>query len=71
MKEEILEIVQQKHDQSGGHCGVHVTEILQKLGTTYESIRVDLVELWKEKKIRTHPSVHGQIIKINASNASK
>lgn len=71
MKNKILEIIQEKNDQSGGHCGVYVTEILQKLGVTYESIRVDLIDLYKERKITTHPSVHGQIIKINASNASK
>ena len=56
MKNKILEIIQEKNDQSGGHCGVLVTEILQKLGVTYESIRVDLIDLYKERKITTHPS---------------
>lgn len=58
MKERILKHLEEAYKKSGGHCGTTVPELLQVLEVDYQEIREDLVQLFVEKRITVHPSVH-------------
>lgn len=65
MNERILNALKSLHAKTGGHCGITYAGLCMLLKVNYNDIRENLIDLWNQNKITSHPSVHGKIIKIN------
>lgn len=59
-KEKVLNILKEKHESSGGHCGVQLVKFEMRL-TELKSL---LNQLYLDEKITVHDSVHGKLIKL-------
>lgn len=57
----ILEKLTKKDNQSGGHCGLYITDFEGDLSELKQVIN----ELYKVNKITHHDGIHGKLIKIN------
>ena len=62
MKEKILEILQQKHQLSGGNCGIYLPNICSLLNVEYYQIKDIIHNLLEEKLIELREGSHGQLI---------
>ncbi len=51
MKDNILQIIEEKHNSSGGHCGTYATDLVKELGCKYEEVRSVLIELYAKDEI--------------------
>lgn len=56
----IIEKLEQKHKQSGGHCGLYITDF----GGDIKELRKVLNKLFVDNKITIHDGIHGKLIKI-------
>lgn len=64
MKNKVLEILNKKHESSGGHCGVKLIDF----GMDTNQLKLVLNELFKEGKISVHDNQHGKLIKLIDNN---
>ena len=64
MKEKILEILQQKHQLSGGNCGIYLPNICSLLNVEYYQIKDIINDLIKEQMIEIREGSHGQLLFI-------
>lgn len=62
MKEKILEILQAKHELSGGNCGTYIPSVLEILNLEYKDMKNELNSLYLEKKIEIREGAHGQLL---------
>lgn len=62
LKEEILKLVDLKHDLSEGKCGIPIVDLKLKLGIEIEELNGFLSELYKEKKIVVRKGINGSMI---------
>lgn len=69
LKQKILEILQLKHNQTGGNCGLYIAGILYFLPdeTKPKEVRKTLNELFLEDEITVHKGQHGKLIKIKTN----
>lgn len=56
----ILEKLELKHKQTGGHCGLYI----QDFEVEFHKLRNLLNELYVDNKISIHDGIHGKLIKI-------
>lgn len=63
MKEEILNLFEEKYQTSGGNNGIYITELKVKFEAT--ELKKILNELFKEKKIKDNIGIHGQMAMLN------
>ena len=64
MKEKILEILQAKHQLSGGNCGIYIPNICLLLNVEYYQIKDIINDLIKEQMIEIREGSHGQLLFI-------
>ena len=64
MKEEIYEIIKQRHEETHGHNGISSVAISQKLSTCRTKVEVEVQKLLKEEKIEERDHIHGTIYMI-------
>lgn len=64
MKEKILEILQAKHQLSGGNCGIYIPNICLLLNVEYYQIKDIINDLIKEQMIKIREGSHGQLLFI-------
>lgn len=62
MKDEILKLVDLRHDSSDGKCGIPIVDLKLKLGIEIEELNSFLSELYKEKKIVVRKGINGSMI---------
>lgn len=62
MKEKILDILQAKHELSGGNCGMYLPNICSLLNVEYHQIKDIIQHLLEEKLIELREGSHGQLI---------
>lgn len=67
---QILEIVEHKHKETGGHCGVTPAEIRLLIGCDYAKIKEALNRLYKHGKISVHQGKDGKLVKFISSSSS-
>ncbi len=58
MKSEILKILEEKHETSGGKCGTYANKLAEMLECEYKDIAGTLKELQKEGKIIIREGIH-------------
>jgi hypothetical protein len=54
----MLEVIKKKHLDSGGHCGLKVTDFKGDIN----QVKKNLNKLYKEKKITIREGIHGKLI---------
>lgn len=59
LENQIIDKLKEKHNQSGGHCGIKLTDFKLE----FIEVKPILNKLFKEKKISVHDHQHGKIIK--------
>lgn len=64
MKEKILEILQQKHQLSGGNCGIYIPNICLLLNVEYYQIKDIIHNLIEEQLIEIREGSRGQLLFI-------
>ena len=64
LTDKILEIVQIKHDVTGGHCGVYIKTLQIELKISQEEIEEFIQELHNQNKIILCSGIHGIMIKL-------
>lgn len=62
MKNEILKLVDLRHDSSEGKCGIPIVDLKLKLGIEIDELNGFLSELHKEKKIFVRKGINGKLI---------
>lgn len=70
-KEQVLEIIENKHSESGGSCGCDIPGIMLKVNLDYENIKPILNELFTQKVIRVRKGINGNLIFINDKNRTQ
>lgn len=56
----IIKKLELKYKQSGGHCGLYITDFDGEI----KELRKILNQLFIENKITIHDGIHGKLIKI-------
>ena len=64
MREKILEILQAKHQLSGGNCGIYIPNICLLLNVEYYQIKDIIHNLIQEQMIEIREGSHGQLLFI-------
>ena len=64
MKEKILEILQEKHQLSGGNCGIYLPNICSLLNVEYYQIKDIIHNLIEEQLIEIKEGSRGQLLFI-------
>ena len=64
MKEKILEILQAKHQLSGGNCGIYLPNICSLLNVEYYQIKDIIHNLLEEQLIEIREGSRGQLLFI-------
>jgi len=64
MHEQVTAIIKVKQDNSGGHCGVYLSEITQSTGFEIKELKTALNELIKKGIITHCQGVHGVMLKM-------
>ncbi len=61
LQEKILQILEEKHKKSGGHCGTYGVELRDKTGEEWSVIREELKPLFKNNKIKVCDGSKGKL----------
>lgn len=69
MKDEILKLVDLRHDSSDGKCGIPIVDLKSKLNIDIDELNGFLSELYKEKKIVVRNGINSKLIFKNTANA--
>lgn len=64
MKEKILDILQEKHQLSGGNCGMYLPNICSLLNVECYQIKDIIQHLLEEKLIELREGSHGKLLFI-------
>lgn len=62
MKDEILKLVDLRHDSSEGKCGIPIVDLKLKLGIEIGELNGFLSELYREKKIIVRKGINYPLI---------
>lgn len=62
MKDEILKLVDLRHNSSDGKCGIPIVDLKSKLGIDIDELNDILSQLYKEKKIVVRKGINGKLI---------
>lgn len=65
LSDEILKILEEKYESSGGHCGVYGAELVNRLHIEWKEIRNAMKSLYKNEKIRVSEGSKGKLFLIN------
>lgn len=57
-----MQLVNEKHEESGGNCGIYLTQLIRDLNACVIEIGNDISELHKENLIEVHQGIHGVLI---------
>lgn len=60
----ILHHLKEKHDKSGGHCGIYFPKLAILMGMPYSEIRESLKELYASKEITARKGINGWLLFI-------
>ncbi|CAL2077498.1 protein of unknown function [Tenacibaculum sp. 190524A02b] len=63
MKSNILLLLIEKHNLSGGHCGLYVSD----LPGERNKIKKELNDLYIKNQITIHDGIHGKLIKFKSN----
>lgn len=61
LRDQILTLLEAKHNSSGGHCGMKLTDFE---GMSLKELKSELNLLYSERLITIHPGAQGKIIKL-------
>lgn len=62
----VLEMLQERHTSSGGHCGRYPQDIANELGIPLRQVFEKLNDLYKKGLITVHDGIHGKLAKLKA-----
>lgn len=65
LSDEVLEILIEKHYQSGGHCGTYGVDLKIRLNSDWQTIRKALLPLYKDNKILVKEGAKGKLFFAN------
>ncbi len=65
LSDEILKILEEKYESSGGHCGVYGAELVNRLRIEWKEIRNAIKPLYRDNKIRVSEGSKGKLFLIN------
>lgn len=58
----LLQTIQEYHDQTGGSCGITTIQLAVKTGVSISSIKPLLRELHEQKKIKVREGINSNLI---------
>lgn len=64
MKSKILNILNKKHADTGGHCGIYFPCLRSMVGCSESTLRAELNALFKENLIEVREGIHGKLIRV-------
>ena len=71
MNEQIVKILKDKHDKSGGNCGTYMPEIINTLKIDYKTARSIIGQLYREGKVVIHDGAHGTLFFLKVEKEIK
>lgn len=60
----VIELIQERTKQSGGHCGITPVEIAQSLQMSMDEVKKELNHLYRERKIQVRDGAQGKLLLI-------
>lgn len=62
MDQLILNEVDKRHDESGGHCGLSPVELCRLIGKDYSEVKGSLNRMNSEGKFKVRKGIHGYLL---------
>jgi len=62
MKQKIIDLLNKKHEESNGSCGINLVDLISILNINYSELKMTLSEMNKEKKIKVRKGINGFLI---------
>lgn len=62
MQQQIIDLLNKKHEESNGSSGFKITDLMQILNTDFKDLKTALSKLHKEKKIKVRKGINGFLI---------
>ena len=64
MKQTVIEILEDLHASSSGHCGMRMSDLMQEVTIEFADLKTTVNQLYKDKKITVHDHTQGKLIKL-------
>lgn len=65
LTQKILQVLEEKYQKSGGHCGTYAVDLVNGLNHSWQEIREAMKPLYTENKIVVKPGQKGNLFFIN------
>ena len=65
MRDQILSLIRDKYELSGGHCGTYAVDLCHGIGRPYHEVKAVLNALYREGLIRVHDGSRGSLVMLN------
>lgn len=71
LQDKILQILEEKHKKSGGHCGTYGVELRDMTGEDWQAVRNELKVLYTENKIEVRDGSKGKLFFLKKENRKR
>jgi hypothetical protein len=62
LKSKILQLIEENHVRSGGHCGLSSVKLCEVLQVDYPELKESLNELYEEKLFKVRDGANGLLL---------